>query len=108
MLNTSRRTNRLSHFCLLQNRRLSPSIRRGQKDKQEAAIEGVVEGSKRLASRFQAMIGWEQLDHPVVIFKAEKAGGHDEISGIDILSLNRNERWESQGGRARRHLASAF
>lgn len=46
----------------------------------------------RLASRFQALIGWEQLDHPVVIFKAQ--GGYDlgDISGIDILSLGRHRR----------------
>ena len=31
------------------------------------------------------MVGWEQSDHAVVVFKRELEG----IAGIDILSLNR-------------------
>lgn len=52
----------------------------------------VARGSRRLASRFQALIGWEKSDHPVVIFKSGQGSKSDEISGIDILSLNRNRR----------------
>lgn len=44
--------------------------------------------SRRLAARCQAMVGWEQSDHAVVVFKQE-AG---ETSGVEILSLNRNRR----------------
>lgn len=49
--------------------------------------------ARRLASRFQKMIGWENSDHPVVVFKSA-GGAHspDDISGIDILSLNRQQR----------------
>lgn len=52
----------------------------------------VARGSRRLAFRFQALIGWEQSDHPVVIFKSGQGPNSEEISGIDILSLNRNRR----------------
>lgn len=53
----------------------------------------VARGSGRLATRFQALIGWEKSDHPVVIFKSGQGSNNEEISGIDILSLNRNRRY---------------
>lgn len=39
------------------------------------------------------MVGWEQSDHPIVIFKSGGASNQDEISGINILSLNRHRRY---------------
>lgn len=52
----------------------------------------VATGSRRLATRFQAMVGWEQSNHPVVVFKAGGAVNPLEVSGIDILSMNRHQR----------------
>lgn len=46
----------------------------------------VRQNSAELARRFQAMLSWEQSDHPVVVFKTDAIMGG--VSGVDILSLN--------------------
>ena len=42
--------------------------------------------AESVVNRFGGMVNWEEKDHPLSIFKLQRA---NKVSGIDIISLNR-------------------